>query len=277
MMIAVQASCTARYFLGATLLFFTLSAYGQGKVDGFYKGKGTIEVGIGGGLQFDKVYFAGTTKINLTRNIRTAALFIGTGITDKFDLYLNIPVVSIGDVKSVQDGSVFLKYQLAQTKLKGGDLTFHLASGFLGNLTNYSTSGVNAIGQQAKIIDIRPVIHYQIYGWFATLQYAYNYKFDPVPSAYSGSIKVGYAAAKYYVDLWYENQYTPGGFDYLGTPAPPSFRELGVNYDRIGGTIYVPIGKRFGIYSNVGYTLSGRNIGQGLYAGAGCVLKNLCY
>lgn len=39
----------------------------QGRVDGFYKGKGTIEVGLGGGIEFDNVFFAGTNKINLSR------------------------------------------------------------------------------------------------------------------------------------------------------------------------------------------------------------------
>lgn len=247
----------------------------QGRVDGFYKGKGMIEVGLGGGIEFDNAFFAGTNKINLSREIRSASLFIGTGLTEKLDLYINIPYVSIGNAQSVQDGSVFLKYQILKKDVANGKLSFSLASGFSGNLSNYQTSGVDAIGQQARVIDIRPLVHYELNGWFATLQYAYNYKFDPVPSAVTGSLKLGYAASKFYLDVWYENQITKGGFDYLGTPTPPSFRELGVNFNRIGATYYRPFGKRIGAYTGTYYTLNGRNIGQGPYISLGFILKSM--
>lgn len=262
------------YFFIICFVFNAFSGVCQGRVDGFYKGKGSIEVGLGGGIEFDNVYFAGTNKINLSREIRNASLFIGAGLTDKLDLYLNIPYVSIGNFQSVQDGSVFLKYQLFKKEIASGKLSFSLASGYCGNLSDYKISGVDAIGQQAKVIDIRPLVHYELNGWFATIQYAYNYKFDPVPSAVTGSIKFGYAASKFYVDVWYENQYTKGGFDYLGTPTPPSFRELGVNFNRIGATYYMPFGKRVGAYTGTYYTLNGRNIGQGPYVSLGIILKS---
>lgn len=246
----------------------------QGRVDGFYKGKGNIEIALGGGAEFASHYFAGNNRIGLGRTILNSSLTIGTGLLERLDLYLNIPYVSIGEFSSVQDGSLFLKCLIAKKKVSKGELSFNLAGGFSSNLSNYQISGINAIGQQAKVVDIRPVIHYQEGGWFATLQFAYNYKFDPVPNATNGSIKFGKATAKYYFDVWYENQYSFGGFDYQGTPAPPSFRELGVSYHKIGGTYYVPIGNRFGFYTGAGFVISGRNIGQGPIVNIGLVMKN---
>lgn len=247
----------------------------QGRVDGFYKGKGNIELAIGGGAEFATHYFAGKNRIGLSRTILNTSLTIGTGLFDRLDLYLNIPYISIGTVHSVQDGSIFLKYLIARKELSKGELSFSVASGYSSNLAVYKTGGINAIGQLAKVIDVRPLVHYQTGAWFATLQFAYNYKFEPVPNATNGSIKVGKATAKYYFDFWYENQHSFGGFDYQGTPTPPSFRELGVSYHKIGGTFYVPIGNRFGIYTGAAFVLRGRNIGQGPIVNIGLVMKNL--
>ncbi|MEX2484714.1 MAG: hypothetical protein WED10_09145 [Brumimicrobium sp.] len=266
---------TKSTLLTVALFIFSISiTYSQGRVDGFYKGKGNIEVALGGGSEFASHYFAGTNKIGLSRTILNTSLTIGTGLLDRLDLYMNIPYVSIGEVSSVQDGSVFLKLLIAEKKLSKGDLSFSLAGGYSSNLADYQTGGINAIGQRAKVIDIRPLVHYKFGSWFTTLQFAYNYKFDPVPNATNGSFKVGKATAKYYFDIWYEHQYAFGGFDYQGTPAPPSFRELGVSYHKVGGTYYVPMGKRFGFYTGLAYVLSGRNIGQGPIVNVGFVLKS---
>lgn len=262
--------------LVCSIVFIIYSSFlsAQGRVDGFYKGKGNIELALGGGTEFASHYFAGNNRIDLSRTISNVSLTVGTGLFNRLDLYLNIPYVSIGEVSSVQDGSVFLKYLIAKQELTKGELSFSIAGGYSSNLADYKTGGINAIGQRAKVMDVRPLVHYQVGGWFATLQFAYNYKFDPVPNATNGSIKVGKATAKYYFDVWYENQHTFGGFDYQGTPSPPSFRELGVSYHKVGGTYYIPIGKRFGFYTGVAFVLSGRNIGQGPIVNIGFVMKN---
>ena len=258
------------FFLTVNLSFTSA----QGRVDGFYKGKGNIELALGGGAEFASHYFAGNNRIGLSRTILNTSLTVGTGLFNRLDLYINIPYVSIGKVSSVQDGSIFLKYLIAKKKLTNGDLSFSLAGGYSTNLADYQTGGINAIGQQAKVIDVRPLFHYQAGSWFTTLQFAYNYKFDPVPNATNASFKFGKATSKYYFDIWYENQYTFGGFDYQGTPAPPSFRELGVSFHKIGATYYIPLGNRFGFYTGVAFVLSGRNIGQGPIVNVGFVMKN---
>ncbi|NQY09715.1 MAG: hypothetical protein HRT71_09405 [Flavobacteriales bacterium] len=128
--------------------------------------------------------------------------------------------------------------KIVRHKLKNGKLSVGLAAGFSGNLINYNTEGLNAIGQQAKVIDVRPLVHYFANnGWFATGQVAYNYKFDPVPTAANASIKLDKAAAKYYFYYWYDYQLSFGGLDYRGIPAPTTFRELGVDCTKLAQLI----------------------------------------
>ena len=65
-----------------------------------------------------------------------------------------------------------------------------------------------------------------------------------------------------------------GKYDFGGTlPNAPSFRELKVEYTRIGGTIYKPFGKRIGAYLGGYYNLTGRNVSQGLGINGGLVFK----
>jgi len=101
-------------------LLNSLFSFGQGRVDGFYKGKGNIELAFGGGVEFDSKYFAGYDKIDLSRKIYNASITISTGLFERLDLYLNIPYVKIGNEKSIQDGSLFLKYLITKKKLSKG-------------------------------------------------------------------------------------------------------------------------------------------------------------
>jgi hypothetical protein len=247
----------------------------QGKVDGFFKGKGNTEIVLGGGAEFAQKFYAGREKIALGRTIYNANLFIAAGLFDRLDLYLAAPYVKINTVNSIQDGSVYLKYKVFNKDLENGNLSASLAAGFSGNLANYQTEGLNAIGQQAKVLDIRPVVHYfSKSGWFGTVQVGYNHKQNPVPSALNSSLKVGKAASKYYFDVWYDYLTSFGGLDYRGTPAPSTFRELGVDYHKIGGTFYTSIFQRLGGFVGASYVITGRNLGKGTGINLGLVLKS---
>lgn len=251
------------------------SIYSQGRVDGFYKGKGNTEIVWGGGAEFDKKYFADDGKIDLVRTIYNTSLFVASGLSDNIDLYISIPYIKINDQKSVQDGSVFLKWKAYNKSLEKGDLSVSLAAGYSGNLAQYQTEGLSAIGQEAKIIDIRPVVHYFAKnGWFGTFQGAYNYKYDPVPNAFNAALKIGKASGKYYIDVWYDHQTSFGGLNYRGTPTPSTFKELGVDYHKVGATFYKPIFERLGAFVSTSYTITGRNTGQGLGGNVGIVLKS---
>jgi len=257
------------------LLFSCSLAFSQGRVDGFYKGKGNVEVVAGGGVEFADKYFAGTNKIDLSRTIYNANLFIAAGLFDRLDLYLAAPYVAINTVKSIQDGSAYLKFKAYEKQLEKGKLSISLASGISTNLANYQTEGLNAIGQRATVIDARPVIHYFANnGWFGTFQAAYNHKHQPVPDAINSALKIGKATAKHYFDVWYDFQMSDGGLDYRGIPAPSTFRVLGVDYHKVGATYYTPLFQRLGFYIGTSYVITGRNIGQGIGANLGFVLKS---
>lgn len=100
--------------------------------------------------------------------------------------------------------------------------------------------------------------------FFASIQAGYFIKTDPTPNAVSSSLKIGYAG-KFYADVWYEFLHAFGGTDYRGinelapTSASGGFRGLGFSFNKIGGTIYYPVSKHFGVFSGLNYVLSGRN------------------
>ena len=255
-------------------LFNSFFVFAQGPVDGFYRGKGNLDFGLSGGASLNKKFFAGTDLITLERNISNLSIFAGYGIADNLDVYVSVPYLKVNDEKSLQDGSVYLKLRLFNREVSNGYLQLSLATGFSSNLVNYQTEGGSALGQEAKVIDIRPVLHYGMTsGWFYTLQGAYLYKFDPVPTAMNLAFKVGKATDNYYFDFWYAYQYSFGGLDYRGEPTPTTFRELGVDYHQIGATYYRALTDYFGAFIGASSSLAGRNTVQGFGFNLGFVLK----
>lgn len=263
------------------ILFLTLNtaiSIGQGRVDGFLKGKRNLDIALGANVELNPKFYAGYNLIDLPRTIVSANAFFAYGITNNLDVNLSIPFISVNGVENnIQDIALFLKFQYAQLKIadgKKGKINFLIAGGFSSNITNYRTEGGSAIGQQAKVLDIRPVIHYQANsGFFATIQGGYNYKFDPVPNATVFAAKFGLARATWYADIWYDGQIGIGGTDYLGAPSLSTFRHLGVDYHKIGGTFYKPINDKLGIYGGASYMLAGRNISKGVGLSLGLVFK----
>ncbi|MFT4848533.1 MAG: hypothetical protein ACI83B_001064 [Sediminicola sp.] len=76
---------------------------------------------------------------------------------------------------------------------------------------------------------------------------------------------------KWYYDVYYGYQYSFGGIDYLGTPAPQDFREFGSDYHKVGGTLYRAFKGNWGAYLSLSYLLSGRNTFLGPVYGVGLV------
>lgn len=257
------------------LLLFSTTAFAQSRVDGFFKGAGNTQLVAGGGAELGQLYYAGKNEVEgLARDVFNVNFLVATGITDYLDIYLSAPYIIINEQKSIQDGSVFLKVRLAQKRIKKGNLTLSFAAGFSAPLAPYKTEEFNAIGQQAKVFDFRPVLHYKLdNGWFATAQGAYLEKLDSVPDAANVGLKVGRATSKIYYDVWYDHQTTFGGFDYQGTPAPPSFRQLGVDYHKVGFTVYKNVATKLGVFMGASYVLAGRNVNKGVGLSAGFVYQ----
>ena len=248
------------------------SAFSQGKIDGFYRGEGKATAVLGLGFEDSKDYFAGTEKTGLSRSLYYANIYGAYGITDDFDVSLSLPYLSSNKNSGLQDILLFLKYRVYKTEIGNGKLQFSLAGGFSTPVGNYTTGGLNDIGQRATIIEGRAVVHYHWNtGWFATAQSGYSYKLEPTPNSVPLSVKVGITSAKWYYDFYYDFQHSFGGIDYLGTTAPQDFQEFGADFHKIGGTLYRSFNIKWGTYLSLSYVPAGRNVFQGPGYGLGLV------
>ncbi len=254
------------------ILFFVSEGFSQGKIDGFYRGEGNATAVLGLGFEDGKEYFAGTEKTGLTRSLYYGALYGAYGITKNFDVSLSLPYIMSNKNNDFQDIQLFAKYKVLEKDLEKGSFQISVATGFSTPVGNYTIGGLNDIGQQATILDGRVVVHYNLKtGWFATLQSGFSFKFDEVPNSVPVILKLGKTTAKWYYDFYYDYQHSFGGIDYRGTPSPQNFKEFGVDYHKIGGTVYRPISKNFGAYISLSYLLGVRNSFQGPGYGAGLV------
>ena len=257
-------------YLFLYVLFFSLNVYSQGKIDGFYRGKGNSTAVLGVGLENFNNYYAGKTKTDLNREGQYVNLFLSHGISSNLDAQVSLPYIESGRNKDFQDISVFMKYRFY--KKEKNNLELSLGLGFSTPVSNYSIGGLNDIGQQATVIETRFMAHYKYHkNWFATIQSGYSFKFEETPNSLPFTLKIGQALNKWYYDVFYDYQYAFGGSDYRGTPPPKSFSELGVNFHKIGSTLYKPLTPNFGAYLSISHILKGRNTFTGPSYGLGLV------
>ena len=248
--------------------------FAQGKIDGFYRGANKATLVLGFGFEDGKKYFSGESlgKLDLSKSVFYSSLFGAYGITEDLDVNVTIPYIISDDNANFQDIAIFLKYRLIKIPSNKGRFEFSFSGGFSTNLTVYELGGLNDIGQQATVIDSRGLVHYQSStGWFATAQSGFSFKKNPTPNSIPFTFKAGKATTNWYYDIYYDFQHSYGGIDYLGTPRPQDFRTFGVDFQKIGGTVYRPFSENFGIYTSLSYVFDGRNIFQGAGYGLGAV------
>lgn len=254
------------------ILIFSSSYIGkaQGAISGFYNKKGKATLVVGAGFEDSKNYFIGREKSDLSRNLYSISIFGIYGINDRLNVQASLPYLSSNKQNGLQDAQIYLKYNTLKKAWKTATLELSLATGFSFNVSNYNLGGLNDLGQQAKILDTRALLHYQQQsGWFVNLQSGFSFKFEEVPNSLPVTFKFGKASTKSYFDFWYDFQHAFGGIDYLETPAPQNFKRFGVSYHKIGGTYHFPISGKSGIYIAPAYTISGRNVFQGFAYHAG--------
>ncbi len=259
-----------RILIVFTLILWMGGSTAQGLVDGFFKGKGNTDVALSVTHQSSDKYYAGTKLINYERRITSVGLFAEHGITSKFDVIGNVPFIN----GNFQDASVFLKYQLAEVHKDAYKLNFILASGVSFPLSNYQTESGQAIGQRATVFSPKGVVQFMLSkGLFLQAQSGYNLAVEPVRSSVPFSMKIGYAYSKFYADVWYDYQRGFGDKDYQGSVPFDSFRELVVNYQRVGGVLYYSLQSQTGVFLSGSYTLNGRNTGKAYGISTGFVIK----
>lgn len=252
------------------ILFFSISGRAQGAISGFYNQKGTTTLVLGAGFEDSKNYFIGREKSDLSRNLHSVSIFGIYGISDRLNVQAALPYLSSGEQSGLQDAQLFIKYKTIEKQREASKLELSFAVGFSTNVSNYRLGGLNDLGQRAKILETRALLHYQQNsGWFANAQSGFSFKFEEVPNSFPFTFKFGKASAKSYFDFWYDFQYAFGGIDYRGTPFPQNFRELGVTFHKVGGTYHFSLSKKSGIYIAPSYVISGRNVFQGFAYHAG--------
>ncbi|MCJ8288214.1 MAG: hypothetical protein HRT58_02700 [Crocinitomicaceae bacterium] len=265
------------------LLIFTLSicsiSFSQGLIDGYFKGKGKVDIALSGFYQKAESYFAGVDELQFPnqyisfedKTFTSFGVFAEYGITSKWDVIANVPLIN----GSFQDAAVATKYELVKTKVGGRNLSIIPALAVSFPLTNYETENFNAIGQRATVFSPKLVLQHNLpHGLFVQVQSGYNYALSPVTSSVAASAKIGGSFGKLYVDVWYDFQHGFGEKDFLSTDPPfSSFRELVVSYQRVGGVVYYELAKKFGVFVNSSFIFDGRNAYKSLGFGGGVVFK----
>lgn len=252
-------------FIG--VLFYSFGLFGQGLLDGYNKGRGNLDLAISGTYQFSEKFFTVNGSVNIPREITSMGVFAAYGITDKWDVAANVPTVNW----NFQDASFGTKYRVLEAIIQGNALWVYPAVTVQFPMSNYVTQSAQAIGQRATVISPKIILQQQLPGkLFVQVQSGYNFAITPVANSVPFSAKVGGSYGKFYFDVWYDFQHSFGGVNY---PTSVSFRNLGVDYHRVGGVFYYQPISKLGLFVNYSYTIAGRNTSQAYGIGGGFVVK----
>ena len=262
------------------LLFLSTTVFAQGPIDGYMKEKQKYAVGLSFSLEKASTLFAGTNPIDVTRTTNAISLFASYGILDKLNVQVGLPYlnVNIGARTGLQDGSVYVKYEVLKKENKIGTINLIAASGFIFPMSDYEIAGTHALGQHSVAGDFRAVVQQNFNNkFFAALQAGYYLKAQPTPNAVSSAIKIGYAG-KIYADVWFEYLEAFGGTNYRGVgdlnpSSQGGFPSLGFSYNKIGGTVFYPFTKHIGGFGGISYVLNGRNAFQNTGFNLGIVIQ----
>lgn len=178
----------------AIIILSFSTCFSQGRIDGFYRGNENLSLVLGGGFEDSQAYFAGTDKIDLSRDIYYTSLFAVYGISDNLDVSIAIPFITSRNESSFQDISVFSKYRFYNHQFSNSKLQISFAAGFSTNIGDYNIGTLYDIGQKASFLETRAVLHYKHFsGWFSTIQSGFSYKLEEVPNSFPLVFKVGIA------------------------------------------------------------------------------------
>ncbi|MBI3136078.1 MAG: hypothetical protein HYZ14_15480 [Bacteroidetes bacterium] len=249
-------------------LFFSTAAFSQGPVDGFFKGRGNLDLALSGAYQHSGKFYDGIAAFNYTRNLYSLSLYGEYGVTDSWDVIGNVPFIN----GQFQDASVFVKHRIG-VPFSFGVFSLIPAAGISFPLSNYQTEASQSIGQRATQFQPKLVMQLDgLKGLFFQIQGGYNLALNPVPSSIPVSAKIGIYRQKFYADAWFDYQKGVGGKAWHVDPIS-SFRELFVTYAKIGGAFYYGFKPKYGVFVNGSYILTGVNIGKAYTVGAGFVYK----
>lgn len=269
-------------------------ARAQSLVSGFMAGKGQGSVVISGTTEQYKQVFLVPEKVEgvpIFQQVRVSSLNLyGTyGFTDKIDGILSLPFIrSEGKAdpriftspnftntrQGFQDVSGILKFKVYSKEINGAIVDLLGLVGVSTPASDYETSQgleyIIAIGNRATKYNTAGVVHVKTAsGVFFTGQAGYSVRSGPVPDAFVGEAKVGYAGPKTYVEAYSSFQKSAEGTDVLQPGFDGLFTATEVNYVRLGVSLFRPISKGFGVVLGANTYVAGRNLGQSTGVSAG--------
>jgi hypothetical protein len=277
------------------LPLLTQALHAQGPLDGYLKGKGVLDVVPS--LSFNSArQFLGAEGQRYDEGFRgnTLALFAEYGLTEHLDAVATAAYVFTETQSGLQDGGLHLKYRPVYRPMGNvGHLGLLVGAGASFPLARYDIVAAGALGQRALTLPVRFIVQWDTpVGLFFNLTGGYHWRLDRLTEAdiqairrvrpafqpvepsdfYTALFRIGFPAARYYLDAWAEYQHTPGGTDYVpGVPDLP--QAYGVSFTQIGGTAYYSEGGRLGFILSGAYMLRGRNTAQMLRLTAGIVFR----
>lgn len=270
-------------------------AYAQGPLDGYLKGKGVLDLAPSFSVNSARDFAgAGGQTYDIGYKGSLLSVFAEYGLGARLDVVGTAAYVFTATQSGLQDGGLYLKYRPVYRDLgSAGRIGALLGSGLSFPLANYEATVSGALGQKAIVLPARLIVQWETpLGLFASLTGGYNWRLDHLrekdvaairqerpdyqpaaPADFSTILfRVGFPAARYYLDAWAEWQRTTGGNDYVPN-VPDLPQAFGVSYTQVGGTAYYSENGRNGFYLSGGYILGGRNTSRMVRITAGFVLK----
>lgn len=248
---------------------FFIPAFGQGPISGFVAPQGELVVAVTGGQESFDTYLTGTGEEELQVNSRYYSLFAEFALADHSALVLSLPYISNDEQnRGLQDGSIWFKYRNEQHRGRTGTGAFLTAVGASLPLSRYPVDSRQAIGQRASVFHGRLLYQYgSDQGWFVQAQSGIDFQLAPeARAAVPLLLRAGWGFRYVFAETWLEL------YRSLETsPTSTAAAGAGSDWNRVGGTLYFPLGRSLGISLNGAWICSGNNIGRSLRWGAGLV------
>lgn len=266
-------SCWLCLFLVVIGLNDNRSVYAQGPISGFPTPKGEIAVAPAYSFERYGTYLQENGREE-ARSVETVSysLFLEAGLSDHTALVATLPWMQVnGGEGSLQDGSIWVKYMNADKRLKKGHSRFFTAVGLSFPVGNYPTDGIAALGQGGTVFQGRLAYQFQHdSGFFLHGQTGIDFQFAPeARSSWPLLLRSGYGNKYFYVEGWVEFVTALES----GSGVQAATGGTGSSWQRLGGTLYVPVRPWVGVMVGGAWITNGEFIGRSSRLNTGFVLK----
>ncbi len=290
-----------KFLVPLCLLFQFFNAFGQTPTDAIMMEKGQICAALlYNHDSWDEYWEADLLRTN--GNIGTVTTqnvmgMVAAGLTKNFNLIVALPYVwtkasqgTLSSQKGIQDFGVWAKYRAISKELGPGKFNVIGEAGFSTPLSDYNFDILPlSIGMGSTTTSLRGILNYKLEsGPYLTANWGYTFRGDVeldrefywsngphytnkvvMPDVIDYSATLGFLNSRVKGELTYASMITQSGSDirrqdgpFCGTRMIGSRASALVQY-------YFSKPKILSVIVNVGYTMSGRNVGKSLNYGGG--------